>query len=50
MKLEIAVWNNLSDSSQAATLELVAGKTRANNVAALLKNYKQIDNVLGSLG
>lgn len=43
-------WGNLSDSSQAATLELVAGKTRANNVAALLKNYKQIDEVLKSLG
>lgn len=45
-----AAWDKLSDSSQAATLELVAGKTRANNVAALLKNYKQIDNVLESLG
>ena len=44
------VWENLSDSSQAATLELVAGKTRANNVAALLKNYEQIDEVLKSLG
>ena len=44
-----ATWDKLSDSSQAAALELVAGKTRANNVAALLKNYKQIDNVLGSL-
>lgn len=44
------VWGNLSDSSQAATLELIAGKTRANNVAALLKNYKQIDEVLKSLG
>lgn len=44
------VWGNLSDSSQAATLELVAGKTRANNVAALLKNYEQIDEVLKSLG
>ena len=44
-----AVWDKLSDSSQAATLELVAGKTRANNVAALLKNYQQIDNVLTSL-
>ena len=44
-----ATWDKLSDSSQAAALELIAGKTRANNVAALLKNYKQIDNVLGSL-
>lgn len=44
-----AVWDELSDSSQAATLELIAGKTRANNVAALLKNYKQIDNVISDL-
>ena len=44
-----AVWDKLSDSSQAATLELIAGKTRANNVAALLKNYKQIDNVISDL-
>lgn len=45
-----AVWNNLTDSSQAATLEIIAGKTRANNVAALLKNYQQIDNVISDLG
>lgn len=45
-----ATWDKLSDSSQAATLELVAGKTRANNVAALLKNYQKIDEVMESLG
>lgn len=45
-----ATWDKLSDSSQAATLELVAGKTRANNVAALLKNYQKIDDVMESLG
>ena len=45
-----AVWGNLTDSSQAATLEIIAGKTRANNVAALLKNYQQIDNVVSDLG
>lgn len=45
-----AVWDKLSDSSQAATLELIAGKSRANNVAALLKNYQQIDKVMESLG
>ena len=44
-----AVWDNLSDTSQAATLELIAGKSRSNNVAALLKNYKQIDEVLAKL-
>ena len=45
-----AVWDKLSDSSQAATLELIAGKSRANNVAALLKNYQRIDEVMESLG
>lgn len=45
-----AVWDKLSDSSQAATLELIAGKSRANNIAALLKNYQQIDKVMESLG
>lgn len=45
-----AVWDKLSDSSQAATLELIAGKSRANNVAALLKNYQKIDEVMESLG
>lgn len=44
------VWDKLSDSSQAATLELIAGKSRANNVAALLKNYQKIDEVMESLG
>lgn len=44
-----AVWDKLSDSSQAATLELIAGKSRANNIAALLKNYQQIDKVMESL-
>lgn len=45
-----AVWDKLSDSSQAATLELIAGKSRANNVTALLKNYQRIDEVMESLG
>lgn len=44
------VWDNMTDVSQAAALELIAGKTRANNVKALLKNYKQIDKVLEELG
>lgn len=30
-------------------MELIAGKNRANGVAALLKNYKQIDNVLATI-
>lgn len=45
-----AVFNDLSDSSQAALLEIIAGKSRSNAVAALLKNYQQIDKVMESLG
>ena len=44
-----SVWNKLSDTSQAATLEIIAGKSRANGVKALLKNYQQIDNVIDDL-
>lgn len=44
------VFDDLSDSSQAALLEIIAGKSRSNAVAALLKNYQQIDNVVESLG
>lgn len=44
-----AVFENLSDTSQAALLEIIAGKSRSNNIAALLKNYKQIDNVVNDL-
>lgn len=39
----------MSDTSQAALLEIIAGKSRSNNIAALLKNYKQIDNVVNDL-
>lgn len=44
-----AVWDSLSDTSQAATLEIIAGKSRANGVKALLKNYQQIDAVISDL-
>lgn len=40
----------LDDVSQAALLEIIAGKSRSNAVAALLKNYQQIDNVIADLG
>lgn len=41
-----AVWNQLSDVSQAATLEKLAGKNRASTVAGLIENYKTIDKVI----
>lgn len=41
-----AVFNKLDDVSQAATLELLAGKTRASTVAGLLENYQTIGEVM----
>lgn len=41
-----AVWNHLSDVSQAATLEKLAGKNRASTVAGLIENYETIDKVI----
>lgn len=41
-----AVWENLTDVSQAATLEKLAGKNRASTVSGLLENYKLIDEVM----
>lgn len=43
-----AVWDKLSDVSQASTLEKLAGKTRASVVAGLLENYKTINEVIES--
>lgn len=41
-----AVWNQMSDVSQAATLEKLAGKNRASTVAGLIENYETIDKVI----
>lgn len=41
-----AVWENLTDVSQAATLEKLAGKNRASTVAGLLENYETIADVI----
>ena len=41
-------WGKLSDISQAATLEKLAGKNRASTVAGLLENYDIIDEVIKS--
>jgi TP901 family phage tail tape measure protein len=43
-----AVWDKLSDVSQAATLEKLAGKNRASTVAGLLENYETIEDVIKS--
>lgn len=41
-----AQWDKLSDVSQAAALEILAGKTRASTVAGLLENYETIGEVI----
>ena len=43
-----AVYDKLSDVSQASLLEKLAGKTRASTVAGLLENYKTIGEVIES--
>lgn len=39
-------WTKLTDVSQAATLELLAGKTRASVMAGLIENYEVIEDVI----
>lgn len=41
-----AEWSKLTDVSKAATLELLAGKTRASTVAGLIENYQTIEEVI----
>ena len=39
------VWNDISDTDQAELLEIVAGKHRANDVAALLSNWENVEKM-----
>lgn len=43
-----SIWDSMSDVSQAATLEKIAGKNRASTVAGLIENYELIDDVIKS--
>lgn len=43
-----AVYEKMTDVSQASLLEKLAGKTRASTMAGLLENYKVIDEVIES--
>ena len=43
-----AVWEYLSNITQANILEQIAGKNRASTVAGLLENYELIDEVIKS--
>lgn len=49
MKGIASVWKDMSDVNQAALLELIAGKTRAQGVSALLSNWSQVDEVLKTI-
>ena len=43
------VWDDLDDVSRASLLETLAGKVRANQVAALLDNFSQAEKVLKTI-
>ena len=49
MKGIAAVWDDLDDISRASLLETLAGKVRANQVAALLDNFSQAEKVLQTI-
>lgn len=42
-------WDNISDTSQASVLEMIAGKNNSVVVASILSNYEQIDNVINTI-
>ena len=42
------VWDNLNSTAQADLLETIAGKHRANSVAALLSNWKNVEAAVKS--
>ena len=40
------VWDSLSGNTQSRVLEIIAGKNRASDVAALLSNWEQVENAM----
>ena len=42
------VYGELSDKQQAGLLETIAGKSRSNDVAALISNFSQVENAYNS--
>lgn len=44
MKEISQIYNDLSDTNRASLLETIAGKNRANSVAALISNWKQVES------
>ena len=43
-----AAWENMNDMDKAATLELMAGKNRANTLSAILSNMKDLEGAYES--
>lgn len=43
-----SVWEDMSDMDKAATLELMAGKNRANTLSAILSNMKDLEGAYES--
>lgn len=46
MKEISTVFNDLSDKQQASLLETIAGKSRANDISALINNWKNVENAM----
>ena len=44
-----AAWSEMSDQEHSAALALMGGKRNANAVAALIENYKELDEVMNAL-
>lgn len=42
------VYSELSDKQQAGLLETIAGKSRSNDIAALISNFSQVENAYNS--
>ena len=42
------IWNELTDTSRADLLETVAGKQRANSVAALINNWSNVEKAVNA--
>lgn len=40
------IWNDLSDTNQADLLEIIAGKTRSNQIAALMKGWSDVEKAV----
>lgn len=43
------IWDDLTDKNQAQLLELLFGKTRANQGAAILTNFEQAENAMETM-